>query len=221
PDTAARARAVEDILAMLARLPSEIERDFHVKSLSERIGIAADSLVREMEKRAPASGRSVAERGVALLSDRAPGAGAEAFLLRLLIADPSLREQIPPRFIETEFVSEECRELGEGLLAVYRRGASFQAWLDEIEDEALRRRAAALAAEEIPIGEAEPGEMFGDCLRKISKNKRDSDSRRLTERINEARHHGDKIKVEALLREKDTLQRHRRADEGPISSGTP
>jgi DNA primase len=200
---AGRARAAEEVLVRIRRLPSELERDLSLQQLATRTGL--DKQLLAGKGHTPPPPRRAAPAGGA--EPRRPevdgATRTQAYLLRLMLANAQVRVKVRSEGTAELFSSPVHREVAEHLLAL--RTADEQRpeqLLDTLPTgEAQALLSGLLLAEDQEDWAAESERILDDCRRAAAA---DAQRRRLIELqqlIGEAERGGDATSVERFSHE--------------------
>ncbi len=165
-----RARAAEEVVARVRRLPSDLERDLYLKQLSTRTGLDLRLLQgRSARSEAPPVTARPAPRAAA----RPPADAAErtqTFLLRLMLADERARRQVRDEGVGGLFAAPSHRLVAEHLLACEDADGQLPAEvLDSLADaEGQALLSGLLLAEERKGWATEPERLFADCRQAVA-----------------------------------------------------
>lgn len=197
-----RARAAEEVLARIRRLPSDLERDLYLKQLALRTGLDVGLLQSKGRgtvaatpvPRAPQQDQR-AEPDVATR--------AQTFLLRLMLLSDTVRAQVVEEGVEVLFSSGVHREVADHLLAAVGDGGErFEARLDGLEDPAAQALLSGLLMTDDREGWADdPERIFADCRRAVAAVSRQRRLREIQELLGEAERAGDVPAMEKYARE--------------------
>ncbi len=169
-------RAIDALLPTIRAASDEVLRGVYIRRLSEKTGVASETLEKEVAERsfeatpATASARpqrgSRSQRSLAAPSPAALGMGAERNLLLLLLRDDSWVERAAREIGPEDFKNPLYRTIFEGMLQVEGHRDAEGKWLEIFPPHVLR------VVEELrgdPEGEqmAAPEQFFGASVRNL------------------------------------------------------
>ncbi len=201
-----RARAAEEVLGRLRRLPSDLEKDLYIKQLAGRTGLAED-LLRD-RRRAVVSSR--APRVQVQQSRRSgplsPEGRLQRYLLRLMLADAGVRQRVKEAGTSVLFLDEEYRGAGDHLLKLQRPdGCLPENLVDTTQDETLQALLASLLLEEDQAWADDAGQIFDDCRRAVARGQLKMRLKELDSLEESARCNGDDEALHRCLRERTEI----------------
>ncbi len=201
---AGRARAAEEVLARIRRLPSELERDLSLQQLAARTGLDKQLLAGKGQA-APPPRRPSAVAGIEPRRGELDGAvRTQTYLLRLMLVSEPLRSKVRQEGTAGLFATETHREVANHLLALPALDGQLPG---ELLDSLPPGEAQALlsgllmAADDQTHWAADPERIFADCRRAVAAG---SQRRRLVELqrlIDEAERSGDTAALARHARE--------------------
>ncbi len=198
-----RARAARQVLERLRRLPSDLERDLYIKQLAGRTGLSPDLLLD--------GGRTtVAIRPVSLpvaqsprSAPLAPEGRLQRYLLKLMLADSGVRQQVAEEGTGGLFLDGEYRAAGDHLLAQQQPDGGLPGNLvDTTRDNALQALLASLLLEEDSAWGEAAEQIFEDCRRAVARGKLKARLKELDALEETARRSGDDGALHQCLRER-------------------
>lgn len=155
-----QAAFAKEILPILSRVDSAVERAGWVKRAAEIGGLDAAALETELRRaRQPPAPAPRPQAPPAPQQRRAADLlPAEKWLLSMVVNGAEGIEEALGELDETDVASRPAAELWLALLALLRRGAGVDAGAlaSELRDEALRRLVTELAMQPLPTGDATP-----------------------------------------------------------------
>lgn len=202
-----RARAAEEVLTRIRRLPSDLERNLYLKQLSARTGLdeallqgkgrGAASLPSAAGPPSPAAA-PVARRPVADPNER-----AQDFLLRLMLLDDArYRLRVREEGVAGLFVNPAQREVAEHLLSLEVDGRLPEELVAATLSPAAQGILSGLLLAEGQAAWAEqPEKIFADCRRTVASGDRRQRLKELQKLIGAAEQAGDFVAVGSYQRE--------------------
>jgi len=197
-----RARAGEEVLSRIRRLPSDLERNLYLKKLATRTGL--DEALLQSKGRGVVSSRPAPRpTGQAPRIEPDAAVRTQAFLLRLMLANDRARSQVKSEGTQVLFASPAHREVADYLLAVEDTdGRLPEQLLDGLPDvETQSLLSGLLLAEGQEEWAADPERIFSDCRQAVAAGTGRQRLRKLQELVREAESAGDSAAVEKYLRE--------------------
>jgi len=204
-----RARAAEELLARIRRLPSDLERNLYLKQLADRTGLD-QALLQARGRGAPVP--RVVARPAAQAQRQEPGAieRTQTFLLRLMLVNDRARQRVKSEGTEELFSSPAHREVADHLLAAERGDGHLpEQLLDGLSgDHAQALLSGLLLAEDQPDWAADPERIFADCRRAVTADEQRRRLRQLQELLRAAEREGDLPAVEKYARELTKIKKN-------------
>lgn len=197
-----RARAAEEVLARIRRLPSDLERNLYLKQLAVRTGL--DEALLQGRGRGAAVPRSeVRPSPQPRRQELDADTRTQAFLLRLMLASDRARSRVRGEGTEGLFSSPAHREVADYLLeAEDADGRLPEQLLDGLPGvEAQALLSGLLLAEGHEEWAAEPERIFADCRRAVAAVGQRRRLHELQDLVREAERAGDPAAVEKYVRE--------------------
>ena len=216
-DVAATARGVEEILARLRLLPSDIERSLQLQRLAERTGLDAALLGAKLpgSRSAQAPPTSFAPPRPQLVPPRprkAGGAGTKAqeWLLRLLLAEPTVRQRVAEEGAASLFIDADYLALAERIL---QQGGEGELAAEKLLDESLSDEQTALLSgilmkDEELFTEVQESVFIG-CRQAVTREQERRRSKELQQLIKAAEEQGDLEQLTKYQRELTQISRKR------------
>lgn len=210
-----RARAAEQVLARLRKLPSELERNLYVKRLAEASGIDESLLQAKVRggsadrsARITARSEPVARQPVRRQTTEGAERSQASLLHLMLIDDSKFRAKVSQEGTESLFPHPDYRAVADYLLACEDDQGRLP---DDLNGGNLSEDQQAILAGLLfrqDHGWAENAErIFADCLEKLRHPALKRRLQELLERLEEAERRGDDAEVEACLRERSEINR--------------
>ncbi|MBE0598670.1 MAG: DNA primase [Desulfuromonadales bacterium] len=220
-----RARAVQEILPRLRRLPDEIERNLYLRALSERTGVELAVLRRQGS--ASETAAVSATRAVSPSQGRAPaapparrGAGAgmksQLWLLQLMVADPQIHQRVAREGVARFFFSPDHRHLAELLL----RLGDVEQLPGALHSDALSEEQKALLSGILVKDENKfadhPEQVVEGCLQAVEKERLKQRIAELDLLIRRAEQEEDQSRHSAYQAERIQINRKLKSRDGQI-----
>lgn len=215
-----RARAVEEIIARLRLLPSEIERSLYLKALAEKTGLDEALLRRRAaagrgtpppaaSSKAPA--QAAIQRpapAVARAGSRAAAAAAKAqdLLLQLLATDAASRRRAVAAGVAELFPDLERRQVADAILRHAAEAEVFAAEgvIDRLGDEQKALLSGILVRDE-RVAPEDAERVFADCREVIARSEQRRRSAELQAEMQRAEAAGDQTAVARCTQELSSL----------------
>lgn len=215
-DVAATARAVEEILARLRLLPSEIERSLQLQRLAERTGLDAALLGAKLPgARSATPPPAVAPRRPPLppprpRKDGGAGTKAQEWLLQLLLVEPMVRQRVAEEGAASLFIDGDYLALAEKILQQGGEGelAAEKLLDDTLSDEQTALLSGILMKDEEPFTEVQESVFIG-CRQAVTREQERRRSKELHLLIETAKEQGDLEQLASYQRELTQISRKR------------
>ena len=197
-----RARAAEEVLARIRRLPSDLERNLYIKQLAVRTGLD-EALLQNKGTGAAAPRFEVRSANQSRRKEKGAATRTQEFLLRLMLISDRARNRVRSEGTEVLFSAPEHREVADYLLATEDvDGHLPEQLLDGLSgNEALALLSGLMLAEDEESWAADPERIFSDCRRAVTATASHQRLRELQELVGEAERAGDVPAVEKYIRE--------------------
>lgn len=202
------ARAAEQVLERIRRLPGDLERNLYLKRLAALTNLDVELLQSKMrggQGAQPAARRPAAQSPPA----RQPSAVAgqtQKYLLRLMLMDDQQRRCVREEGTEGLFLDELFRGLAEYLLGREDEdGRLPEDLVDASLDEAQQSLLASLVFQEDPGWANNPEKIFTDCRRAVSNFVLKQRLREIHQLEEEARSNNDEAALMQCLRERTEI----------------
>jgi DNA primase len=217
-----RARAVAEIAAKLALLPSDIERSLYVKALAQRTGLAEELLGSKARPRVrPAAQAAVSPPVPAAVREAtgsAPGenrrprdAGAASraqdLLLQMLVAEARIRQQASEVGAAALFLDEDRRIVAEKILSFAGRDGLERVLSDSSLSENQKAILSGILIRDEQLVAEDPERIFQDCRQAATREQQKIRSRELQQLIRQAEAAGEWERHSGLLRELTELKK--------------
>ena len=162
---AGRARAAEEVLARIRRLPSDLERDLFLQHLAARTGLDKRLLTGRGQIAPPPRKPLPPSGAVARQGDADGTLRAQTYLLRLLLFSAQLRARVRQEGPASLFTSAAHCQVADYLLAAESADGNLpEQLLDGLEDiEAQALLSGLLLAENQEQWAVDPEKIFADC----------------------------------------------------------
>lgn len=215
-DIAATARGVEEILARLRLLPSDIERSLQLRRLAERTGLDAALLGAKLPGARSATPPPAAAPPRPQLPPPRPkktgGAGTKAqeWLLRLLLAEPTVRQRVAEEGAASLFIDGDYLALAERILQQGGEGepAAEKLLDDTLSDEQTALLSGILMKDEELFTEVQESVFIG-CRQAVTREQERRRSKELQQLIKTAEERGDLALLTKYQRELTQISRKR------------
>jgi DNA primase len=192
-----RARAAEEVLARIRRLPSDLERDLYLKQLAARTGL--DQALLQTRGGGVVTAR-VAPRPAGQAPRKEPDAAerTQTFLLRLMLVNERARQRVSSEGTAVLFSSPPHREVADHLLAREDATGNLPAQLLDglAGSEAQALLSGLMLAEDQVTWAADPERIFADCRRAVTTGALRQRLVQLQELVRAAEREGDLPAVE-------------------------
>ncbi len=202
------ARAAEQVLERIRRLPGDLERNLYLKRLADLTNLDVELLQSKMrggQGAQPAARRPAAQSPPA----RQPSAVAgqtQKYLLRLMLMDDQQRRRVREEGTEGLFLDELFRGLAKYLLGREDEdGRLPENLVDASLDEAQQSLLASLVFQEDPDWASDPEKIFIDCRRAVSNFVLKQRLREIHQLEEEARSNNDEVALMQYLRERTEI----------------
>jgi DNA primase len=198
-----RARAAEEVLTRIRRLPSDLQRNLYLKQLAARTGLDEALLQAKGRGVAPPRPAAPPPPGPA----RRPAAEADertqTYLLRLMLANDRARSRVRSEGVEGLFAAPLHRAIANHLLAIETADGGLPGQvLDGLDDgDAQALLSGLVIAEGQESWAADPERIFADCRRAVAAGSGRQRLVELQELIRIAERDGNPDAVEKYVRE--------------------
>jgi DNA primase len=204
-----KVKIAEEGVALIAKIPDRIRKDFYLNVLAERLDLS-NSLLYEMlrpsPRKQPKGGEGVKTRFVEKSFPK-----SEEIMVRLMVHSPELIPIISEEGVLEEFESPILKKMAEDLENLYRKRGRLdiaEALGSFAED--LKRKLGEFAFQESGLEGVFQEKMLRDCIHKIRKRKLERDKSDLLKQIKEAEKQKGEKGLEALLLKRQELARKER-----------
>ena len=199
-----RARAANQVLERIRRLPEELERSLYLQRLAKLIGLNVEDLqskLRDSRSTTPPARRPARQLAPAYKPVTATGQG-QKYLLRLMLVDEQLRKRVREEGTDELFLDDQYRGLAEHLLASEDAGGQLpENLMSAALDEANQSLLAGLVMQEDQGWADNPEKIFEDCRRAAANTRLRVRLQEVSNLLEEARHNGDEMVETQYLRE--------------------
>jgi len=201
-----KVRIAKEGVALLAKIPDRIRRDFYTKALAERLDVK-ESFLYEILRSSPGEPRSFRtgeDSGKASAERRFPK--SEEMMVRLMLQHPEMIPAISRQGVLQEFESPTLQKVGEALEDLYHKEGKFHlsgALATLGED--LRGRLSAFAFQGDGLEEGDREKILQDCIQKIREKRIRRARDELLKKIKEVEKQPEGRRLVPLLRERQEL----------------
>jgi len=199
-----KVRIAKEGIALLAKIPDRIRRDFYTRALAERLDVN-ESFLYEMFRSSPKGAYKRGEDSKESFPERT-FPKSEEMVIRLMVHRPDVIPILSKEGILKEFESPVLKKIAEAVEDLYHRKGR----LDLAEalagfEEALKVRLCEFAFQESGLEGGDAGRILQDCIQKIrgARIKREKDE--LLRRIKEAEKQQEERRLVPLLKEHQEL----------------
>lgn len=198
-DVEGLAKAAEEVLSQVRRLPGELEKDLYVQKLVAKTGLSED-LVRGRSRTISAERQPAFRRAAQPASPRATSGQIErtqGYLLRLMLASRDMRQQVADEGLDSLFLGEVYHRSAAHILSLQQPDGGLPENLAETtRDPELQSILVNLMLEEDAswMGDA-AAQIFAGCRRSVQRA-------RLRQRLKEL----DRLQEEARQREDEAAE---------------
>lgn len=165
-----RARAANQVLERIRRLPGELERSLYLQRLATLIGLPVEQLQPPL-RRSPAGQPAIRRSAESSRPARKPTTATgqtQKYLLRLMLADAALRQKVRQEGTAGLFLDDQYRSLADHLLTIEDPAGQLPGtYRDETLDEAQQSLLAGLVMQEDQGWADNPEKIFEDCRRAV------------------------------------------------------
>jgi DNA primase len=206
---AGQADCVSRILPLLHKVENQLERWGYITRLAEKIGVPVDILRQGMQAR---SGQDTAVRHelqAFLERQTVPLPPVEYDLLRLVLHDVSLLEEVQRHITPEDFEAPVLQSIYTLLIRLAAKGVRplFSSICDYADDDSQRQLLAQIAVESVVADAAERSKALHDYLLRMRQRQTQAQLSRLKTQLQEADRSANTPEQQRLLREIDTLKK--------------
>ncbi|NWF93933.1 MAG: DNA primase [Syntrophaceae bacterium] len=204
-----KVRVAEEGMALLAKIPNQIRRNFYTRALAERLDLP-ESLLTE-RTRSPKD-QPATKGGLAKVGAERPFPKAEETVVRLMIHHPELIPVIREEGVLGEFESPVLQKMGQNLEGLHQRRGRLDLGeaLDSLEED-LKRRLCEFAVQESDLETGDREKILRDCIQKIRRRRLKREEGEILGKIREAEKQTGEKGLEALLLRRQELTRRGRS----------
>jgi DNA primase len=224
-----RARAIAQILAVVRRIPDEIERNLHIQELAGRTALDAAVLQRQVEQLEQEQSDREEHRGASpaepVPRQRLPGHGrevrrppapagedgdlkAQKMLLALMAGRHKVAAEVMEVGLESLFSHAGCRRSAELINSAYAREREPGHWLlSQSEDSEVQEILTAALVEGDQFDDEVIERVFSDCRAAVHRSQLKQRRSQLHAQMSEAERKGDTRTQNECLRELTTINR--------------
>ncbi len=191
-----------EMLGVIARIPSGIERDYYLKKTAEALDVNETLLRQEMTKQARPRQQAVTAGAAARPRQQRPR--AEEILIHLMLRDENMARSLRGDIAPEEFTDPLYRRAAEKIFSLLDTGGRLdvKALLDD-DDEELSGLITHYST--LDIDYSDPQKHCDDCVSVIKQQNYEKKIKTLTRAINEAAARGDWAEHRKLLEEQNQL----------------
>ncbi len=203
-----RARAAEQALERIRRLPGDLERSLYLKQLAALVGLDVDDLKAKLKNskplqvpvRRPAAQSRPASKPLTEMGQ------TQKYLLRLMLADDQLRSKVREVGTEELFLDEQFRGLADSLLKRENADGQLpQDLMDTSLDETQLALLAGLMLQEDQGWADNPEKLFEDCRKAMANAVLKQRLQEIRQVEEEARYNNDDAALEKCQRERTEI----------------
>jgi len=199
-----RARAANQVLERIRRLPEELERSLYLQRLAKLIGLNVESLQSKLHGShpTPAPVRRPASQATPAHKPMTAAGQAQKYLLRLMLVDEQLRRRVNDEGTAELFLDDQYKDLAEYILASEDvEGRLPENLINAALDEASQSLLSGLVMQEDQGWANNPEKIFEDCRRSAANTRLKKRLQEVSRLLEEARHCGDETAEVKFLRE--------------------
>jgi DNA primase len=217
---AGQADCVSRILPLLRKVENQVEQWGYMTLLAEKIGVPVEVLRREMRGRSGPEGVLRQASSASPAPQPVPVPRVEYDLLRLILHDVSLLEEVQRQIIPKDFEAPILRDIYVLLLRLAAQGMQtlFPGILEYADNDSQRQLLAQIAVEPVVTEGAERSRALRDYLLRIQQRQTQAQLSRLKTQIREAERSANTPEQQRLLREYATLSRALRSGRQLVGS---
>jgi DNA primase len=204
-----KVKVAKEGVALLAKIPDKIRKDFYVKVLAERLDIQ-ESFLYEMLRSSPKEPSKAGEDLRKSSMDKT-FPKSEEMVVRLMVQHPEFISTLSKEEIFKEFENPILQKMAEALEDLYQ----IKGRLDLPEalanfEEDLKGRLSEFAFQESGLEEGDRGKILQDCIQKIREKRLKKEKGELLKKIKEAEKQPEGKKLVPLLKEHQELAKKER-----------
>ena len=217
---AGQADCVSRILPLLRKVENQVEQWGYVTLLAEKIGVPVEVLRREMQGRSGPEGAIRQAPSSSPVPQPVPVPPLEYDLLRLVLHDISLLEEVQRQITPEDFEAPILREIYRLLIRLTAKGMQtlFPGILEYADNDAQRQLLARMAAESVVAEGAERRKALHDYLLRMQQRQTQAQLSHLKMQLREADRSANTPEQQRLLREIAVLSRALRSGRQLVGS---
>jgi DNA primase len=199
-----KVKVAKEGVALLAKIPDKIRRDFYVKALAERLDIQ-ESFLYEMLRSSPKEPSKAGEDLRKSSMDKT-FPKSEEMVVRLMVQHPEFISALSKEEIFKEFENPILQKMAEALEDLYQRKGRLdlpEALANFEED--LKGRLCEFAFQESELEGGDRGKILQDCIQKIREKRLKKEKGELLKKIKEAEKQPEGKRLVPLLKEHQEL----------------
>lgn len=199
-----------EMLALVSRMPSGIERDYYIKKTAEALDVA-EPVLRQEAAQLSKSGHPSSKGRTPRPAAGKPGGPqmrpkAEEILIHLMLKDEAMAHRLKEEISPEEFTDPIFRKAASLIFSALESGGGLDAGsLARAGDEETGRIISALAVREMEY--QDPIKTCTDCIGRLKRQALAGRMKELVARIREAESRGDQEELRRLLEEQKRLAR--------------
>jgi len=204
-----KVKVAKEGVALLAKIPDKIRRDFYVKALAERLDIQ-ESFLYEMLRSSPKEPSKAGEDLRKSSMDKT-FPKSEEMVVRLMVQHPEFILTLSKEEIFKEFENPILQKMAEALEDLYQRKGRLdlpEALANFEED--LKGRLCEFAFQESGLEGGDRGKILQDCIQKIREKRLKKEKGELLKKIKEAEKQPEGKRLVPLLKEHQELAKKER-----------
>jgi DNA primase len=204
-----KVKVAKEGVALLAKIPDKIRRDFYVKAVAERLDIQ-ESFLYEMLRSSPKEPSKAGEDLRKSSMDKT-FPKSEEMVVRLMVQHPEFISTLSKEEIFKEFENPILQKMAEALEDLYQRKGRLdlpEALANFEED--LKGRLCEFAFQESGLEGGDRGKILQDCIQKIREKRLKKEKGELLKKIKEAEKQPEGKRLVPLLKEHQELAKKER-----------
>jgi DNA primase len=205
-----KVKVAKEGVALLAKIPDKIRRDFYVKALAERLDIQ-ESFLYEMLRSSPKEPSKAGEDLRKSSMDKT-FPKSEEMVVRLMVQHPEFISTLSKEEIFKEFENPILQKMAEALEDLYQRKGRLdlpEALANFEED--LKGRLCEFAFQESGLEGGDREKILQDCIQKIREKRLKKEKGELLKKIKEAEKQPEGKRLVPLLKEHQELAKKERS----------
>jgi DNA primase len=205
-----KVKVAKEGVALLAKIPDKIRRDFYVKALAERLDIQ-ESFLYEMLRSSPKEPSKAGEDLRKSSMDKT-FPKSEEMVVRLMVQHPEFISTLSKEEIFKEFENPILQKMAEALEDLYQRKGRLdlpEALANFEED--LKGRLCEFAFQESGLEGGDREKILQDCIQKIREKRLKKEKGELLKKIKEAEKQPEGKRLVPLLKEHQELSKKERS----------